>query len=266
MYDFIGDIHGYADNLENLLSALGYKEIDGIYQHPERKAFFVGDFIDRGQKIKRTLEIVKSMVDNGKAKAVIGNHEFNYICLNLYKGETPLREHSTKNMDQVKATTSQLKGIETLYLDWFKTLPLWYEEDSFRVVHACWEQEQIDILKKYTNASNALCENSLMEHYQEGSELFEAIEVVLKGPEEPILKPEKDTDGTLRHKHRVTWWKTSYKKDQRPVFFGHYRSNILEQFYNALCIDFGVDNDNGCIGAYSFNGEQALNPEMIKEK
>lgn len=63
MTDFIGDIHGYAHKLEELLQKLGYKKKNGTFVHPHRKVLFVGDYIDRGPEIKETLEIVKSMVD-----------------------------------------------------------------------------------------------------------------------------------------------------------------------------------------------------------
>lgn len=74
-FDIIGDIHGYALELVRLLKKLGYVYDNGFYEHPEpdRKAIFVGDFIDRGPKIRETLSIVKAMVDNGTAKAVMGN-------------------------------------------------------------------------------------------------------------------------------------------------------------------------------------------------
>ena len=53
MIDFIGDIHGHADKLEELLVKLGYVKVNGAYSHPERKALFVGDYIDRGPKIEK---------------------------------------------------------------------------------------------------------------------------------------------------------------------------------------------------------------------
>jgi hypothetical protein len=53
MYDFIGDIHGYADKLEALLKKMGYSLKNGAYAHPERKVLFVGDYIDRGAKLKK---------------------------------------------------------------------------------------------------------------------------------------------------------------------------------------------------------------------
>ena len=57
-YDIIGDIHGHADALERLLQKLGYTRKFGIYSHAEkRKVVFVGDFIDRGPKIRETFTL-----------------------------------------------------------------------------------------------------------------------------------------------------------------------------------------------------------------
>ena len=53
MFDIIGDIHGHADKLEELLNNLGYSKLHGVYQHPDnRKVVFLGDYIDRGPKIR----------------------------------------------------------------------------------------------------------------------------------------------------------------------------------------------------------------------
>jgi hypothetical protein len=64
MYDLIGDIYGHADALQQLLKTLGYTRRKGVYRHPERQATFLGDFIDRGPKIRETLEIVRPMIDS----------------------------------------------------------------------------------------------------------------------------------------------------------------------------------------------------------
>jgi len=47
-YDLVGDIHGYADELEALLTRMGYKPKGKGFTHPERILIFVGDLIDRG--------------------------------------------------------------------------------------------------------------------------------------------------------------------------------------------------------------------------
>ncbi len=74
MYDIIGDIHGHAEALKELLIKLAYQSIRGVWQHPERKVIFVGDYIDRGPAIRETLQIVRTMADNEKAIALMGNH------------------------------------------------------------------------------------------------------------------------------------------------------------------------------------------------
>ena len=80
MIDLIGDIHGHADKLVQLLEKLGYSKQNNYYAHPEREVLFVGDYIDRGPQIRETLEIVKQMVENQSAIALMGNHEYNALC------------------------------------------------------------------------------------------------------------------------------------------------------------------------------------------
>ena len=97
-FDFIGDIHGHARELEELLAVkLSYSNLNGYYQHPTRKAFFVGDFIDRGPHIKEVLELVRPMIDNKAAYTTIGNHEYNAICYwTQDKKGSYLRPHTKK--------------------------------------------------------------------------------------------------------------------------------------------------------------------------
>ncbi|MGW1816715.1 polynucleotide kinase-phosphatase [Streptomyces sp. NPDC002125] len=71
-FDIIGDIHGCSSELDTLLGRLGYK--DGA--HPEgRTAVFVGDLVDRGPDSPGVLRRVMSMVAEGNALCVPGNHE-----------------------------------------------------------------------------------------------------------------------------------------------------------------------------------------------
>lgn len=80
IFDLIGDIHGQAIELEVLLDKLGYKRSGNLYRHQDRMVIFLCDFIDRGPYQKRTLELVRAMIDAGAAKAVMGNHEYNAIA------------------------------------------------------------------------------------------------------------------------------------------------------------------------------------------
>ena len=51
-----------------------------------------------------------------------------------------MRKHKIKNIVQHYEMLLQYKGDAAAYynyIDWFMTLPLFYENDDFRVVHAC---------------------------------------------------------------------------------------------------------------------------------
>ena len=111
MYDLIGDIHGHADALEQLLKTLGYSRYTGVYRHPERQVIFLGDFIDRGPKSRETLEIVRPMVESGTALSVMGNHELNALAFhtrNPHKPGEHLRPHNEKNSNQHAQTRRQV--------------------------------------------------------------------------------------------------------------------------------------------------------------
>src|ERR1700676_1485199 len=89
VYDLIGDIHGHADELMQLLEALGYGKSQGVYRHPERRVIFLGDFIDRGPQIRQVLEIVRPMIEQGHALAVMGNHELNALAYHTDAPDSP---------------------------------------------------------------------------------------------------------------------------------------------------------------------------------
>lgn len=289
-YDFIGDIHGYADELNRLLLDLGYNKVNGTYQQEHHKVIFVGDYIDRGPKILETLQIVKSMVEAGHAIALMGNHEFNALCYHTKLADgTYLRSHSDSNVKQHKETMFQFDGNTALwetYLKWFLTLPLFWETSDFRVVHACWDFPQIEFLK--LNLTNGcLTAKLLLEAGTTGNLLFDAVEIVLKGKE--LQLPNgigfTDVEGHTRYFIRIKWWENPvgltyrdyavtevenlpniaildltevyYPETELPVFFGHYWLSGLpeKRRNNIICLDFSVAK-NGILAAYRWGAEK----------
>jgi len=108
MYDIIGDIHGQAGELEELLTKLGYGCIGGVYRHDTRQVIFLGDFIDRGPHQRRVLNLVRAMVADGTALAVMGNHEFNAIAFYTPDGSGGhLRPRNEKNVHQHRVSTAE---------------------------------------------------------------------------------------------------------------------------------------------------------------
>ena len=291
MYDLIGDIHGHADALQQLLKTLGYSPQNGIYRHPERRVVFLGDFIDRGPKIRETLEIVRPMIESGAALAVMGNHELNALAFHTLNPESPgdyLRPHTGKNSDQHAQTLRQVPAGELAsYLDWFRTLPLWLELDGLRVVHACWDETRM------AKISGPITNEFLCSACLPSGRLFESVEAILKGKE--VILPDGavflDKDGHERHAIRVKWYEppndhtyrtyamasepiefdkrlseevaraaVPYPAEAVPVFLGHYwlsgtRPQRLRR--NIACVDWSVAK-GGFLCAYRWDGEREL--------
>ena len=295
MYDLIGDIHGQAQELEALLDKLGYRQMNGVYGHPKRKVIFLGDFIDRGPHQRKVLKLVRPMIDNGAALAVMGNHEYNAIAyFTPGSDDGYLRERSPKNNDQHQAFLAEYESQPNEWaetIDWFKTLPLWLDLDGLRVVHACWDQSYIDQILKFQDGDNRLGEKLLYTSADRTTWQHQAIEKLLKGKEItlPDGGPFDDKDGNKRHAIRVRWWGPTgtyqdafigpesarthipddpiegdhlieYGASEKPVFVGHYwlEGEPLPLAANIACLDYGVVKSGGKLVAYRWDGEASI--------
>ena len=209
--DVIGDVHGYASRLVRLLEQLGYRDEHGSWRHPTRRAVFVGDLIDRGPQQLQTLRIVRPMVDAGAAEVVMGNHEFNAIAYATVNPATLdyCRTHDEKHEGQHRAFLAEVGFDTPLHREivaWFRRIPLWLERNGLRVVHACWSERHLDVLRRELGGS-LLDDQAIIEGTRRGSPLYDAIEVVLKGPEIGLggaWYPDKE--GNRRWKARLRWW------------------------------------------------------------
>jgi hypothetical protein len=176
---------------------------------------FVGDLIDRGPAQLRVLQVAKDMVDRGSAHIVMGNHEFNALG---YHHEHPagsgkhLRARNAKNTKQHQAFLDQLTDDQQRhYLKWFATLPLWLDLGGLRIVHACWHKESINAVRQHCKSSAPFADSRhVVDAHTKGHPLYDAIEILLKGPETSLVDhglPEyKDEGGHNRKKARTRWW------------------------------------------------------------
>lgn len=235
MFDIIGDIHGHAKELEILLIKLGYKRKAGVYSHPEnRKCVFLGDYIDRGPKIRETLHIVKDMCDAGNAFAIMGNHEFNAICFHTKHPENGgfFRTHGLKEIEQHLDTLRQFKHFESEwneeFLPWFHSLPIFLEFEEFRVVHACWDDKHVEWLKSNNiyssyNGRNEISSKILSDYDNKLEDVYSVFEELLKGKEFE-LAPEQsflDKDGESRNKARIKWFQSvNNRRYNKDLFLG----------------------------------------------
>lgn len=290
-YDIIPDIHGQADKLTGMLGTLGYEKKLGVWWHPEpdRQIVFLGDFIDRGPDNRKVIEIVRGLIDAGRALAVMGNHELNAIHFHSNNPQTrkPLRKHSAKNLRQHASFLVEfpIGNAETREaVDWMARLPLWLDVGPFRAVHACWDEGAIERVGKLA-PDGVLSPEQLMAAANRSRDLFADVDVLTKGPE--VRLPDgysfHDKNGEERFEVRLAWWRAGaatwkdaamlvpnaselptgqlppgcadmvYPEDAKPVFFGHYwlTDGPLIEAPNTCCLDCSAGTD-GPLMAYRF--------------
>lgn len=275
MYDVIGDIHGHADALRRLLVKLGYEQRDGGYWHPERKAVFVGDFVDRGPEIRGVLEIARTMVESGDALAVMGNHEFNAVAFHLQRPGSSgrfLRERTYKNIRQYRETVAQLSDEELVgYTRWFQTLPMWLDLGGMRVVHACWDPAAMQLVTQHREVFGGFDDRFFHLATEPREPLFRAVEVLLKGRETKL--PDgvtfRDKDGNPRSNVRTKWYLDpsvtgATYRDYTFSFRDNELANVpLERLSSATIQDarpYGADEPPVLFGHYWMPGDREPGP------
>lgn len=306
MYDLIGDVHGYAKPLKHLLEKMEYDFNGQFWEHPSRKVIFLGDFIDRGPDQIDSVLIAKSMVENGAALAVMGNHEFNaiaYATINPQQKGEYLRPHTQKNRKQHAEFLNQVdEGSQQhqLFIDWFKTLPLFLDLEGIRVVHACWDAKSLDMIKPLLNSDNTLKDSAWIKVTQKNFPEFDAAETLLKGLEIPLPIGVEfyDKDNNPRREVRTRWWETqslTYRdlaivpedvieliphqpvaKDllpgydgDKPLFLGHYwltgtpspRTDHIAILDYSIASKHTQSGHQGKLCAYRWNGETVLSED-----
>ena len=291
-YDIIGDIHGHASELRALLDVLGYGD---SLRHPSgRKAIFLGDYIDRGPKIREVLDIVRGMVEAGSALAILGNHEINAMRFHTKGSDGEfLRPHTEKNVRQHRATLTQFSNAAdwTEWLSWFAGLPLSLDLGGLRAVHASWD----DVAIAEVNQAGRL-EGATLEKYSvKETAAYDTISKLVNGPEAQLPSGfhQETADGAMRTEFRIKWWRdlsgltcrdavfpdddripelppelvpaTSHAADAPPTFFGHYALTApipVRILPNLACLDYG-SGKGGFLCAYRFDGETEIDPEKF---
>ena len=276
-YDIVGDVHGYASLLIELLKKLGYEEKKGTFIHPQgRKVVFVGDLINRGPETSKVLEVVQRMYLEEQAYAVLGNHEFRLL------------QQFTKNPSSIESKISK-------FIPWVQSLPLFLEFPEFRVVHAAWHCPSIEKIRNQDVKDEGFIRSTL----DSQSEFSKAINIILRGITVPVPNHIMyyDRFGIKRNKARIRWWESKQKKingsnfypkcqplmDQsfenktnetrenysisdKPVFFGHYCLPPEEPkvINNLVCLDGCVTCDQ-VLWAYKFtNGKKITTTGLVR--
>ena len=275
-YDVIGDVHGHLDHLIRMIEILGYDREGKTYSHPDgRKMIFVGDLINRGPDSLGVLRFVRGLHENGNAHVCLGNHEFRLIQQSVAQPTLP---------------SSELKP----FVGWLRSLPLFLEMTTFRVVHAAWHFSSINVLRGILASEDRFIIHTL----EKDNALSLATKRVLTGikvrlPEKPVVR---DRFGIPRSNGLVKWWENlrdkplddclfppmkpslmdavpspedlkpleAYGVKEKVVFVGHYclPMQIPKINNNVVCVDGCVSYDEK-LWAYRFSGETVLSAQNL---
>ena len=147
-FDIIGDVHGCADELEALLADLGYhiepdeqedaSQSFGVRVLPPegRQAVFVGDLVDRGPDTPRVLRLVMTMVADGVAHCVPGNHDVKLVRALRGRGQQVQPRHGlAASLEQLAAESAEFRGRATDFLDGLVS-HLVFDDGRLVVAHA----------------------------------------------------------------------------------------------------------------------------------
>jgi protein phosphatase len=142
-FDIIGDVHGCADELEELLARLGYGARlagEGEGRRAEvgapagRRLVFVGDFMDRGPRSPDVMRIAMAAVEGGLALAVPGNHDDKFI--RWVRGNPVKIGHGLGDtIEQMQAESPAFRASAAELLDGLPAY-LWLEAGELVVAHA----------------------------------------------------------------------------------------------------------------------------------
>lgn len=197
--DIIGDIHGEIDALKNLLAVLNYDE-NGKASH-DRKIVFVGDFCDRGPDSPGVIKLVEKLVSSGRAFAILGNHEINLLANDAKDGSGWFFNTRYESDLPFYAPFRRVEEHEKpRILSFLNQLPIAFERDDIRIVHASWIPEKIEQIRNL--------ETGKIKHY-------------LDCWEHQIQATARDTGLYSRYLAEKEKWKLEIESESNPPPFLH---------------------------------------------
>ena len=148
-FDIVGDVHGCAGELQDLLQALGYEIRISKSDEPRvrvsaphgRRCIFVGDMVDRGPNSPDVLRIVMAMAGSGIGFAVPGNHDVKFLRW--------LEGRSVRLAHGLECTAEQFQGESAPFRqsvqNFVASLPdyLWLDGGALAVAHAGIKEDMI---------------------------------------------------------------------------------------------------------------------------
>jgi protein phosphatase len=212
--DVIGDVHGCYDELAELLVRLGHEALldpdvapAGAGEQP--RVVFVGDLVDRGDRILDVVRLVMRLRRRGHALAVVGNHDDRFLRW-LYGRKVQVKHGLEQTAAEFEALPpDERDALREEMIRFFGGLPWALRIDGGHciVAHAAWHAE--------------LHEGPSTEHLRS---------YTLYGPTTGNKTPEG-------YPERIDW--APYYEGPELVVFGHQVYDVPYVHEHAIGIDTG---------------------------
>lgn len=258
--DVIADVHGHADLLEQLLQSMGWRRRNGYYSHHlQRHCVFVGDIINRGPSSRSVVDIVRSMVDNGVASLVLGNHECDLLrSVDLLESSAKVSASAER---RAAATIAEYRNAPAQFAEMIRFLRrghlLWWC-DTLRVAHAWWAPEPAHAVASDPRYPTRFRNGEALVNILRDPRLGNSVRSLVHGPVHPDA-----------YQRRSAWWAeptllSCALDDPRPLIVGHYclRTPLQILHPRATSIDFCVAG-LGRLAGYRHDGETELTADRL---
>lgn len=235
----IGDVQGCFDELEALLSHIGF-------QRGRDRLWFVGDLVNRGPKSLEVLRFVRSL--EADATSVLGNHDLHLIT--QYEGFERKRKDDT--------FTDVLGAPDARELiDWLRSRPLMHAEGNWAMVHAGllpnWSiAKALSLAKEVENSLVMPGYRDFLAHMYGSKPVrwvdsltgWDRLRVIVNAMTRMrFCKPDGEMDfhttGKKSPEGFLPWYQTR-KGDERQIVFGHWSTAGLQLTERVAGIDTGA--------------------------
>ena len=155
--DIIGDVHGCFDELCELLVLLGHSDLltpnlEPVREGEQPRMLFVGDIVDRGDRVIDALKLVMELCEKGYACTTLGNHDYRFFRW-LQGQDVKIAHGLDKTIDEFnQLPNSEREELRVKFLRFFEKIPYAIRFDGGQgvVVHAAWRprmKEESDVRK-----------------------------------------------------------------------------------------------------------------------
>ena len=138
----IADIHGHYDTFIALLNQVSFSKSDQL--------FLLGDYIDRGPKVRKLLDEILLLMEKGYAIYPLrGNHED--MCWQAHLKDYDEETLKLPGYRWGKDIIDEKRKIQPKYVNLLSKLPYYYELDDFYLVHAGFDFSSPNPFTEYKN-------------------------------------------------------------------------------------------------------------------